>query len=94
MDVVISMLDHHLSLTGEIIDRLARVDPSTLDRPITLSVEGIDRDPTLRSVCTRLVGQLEMWVGAPKGANRRPLARGGPLQFPSSPSARALYAGG
>jgi AraC family transcriptional regulator len=70
MDVVVSMLDHHLSLTGEIIHRLSQVDRDALDRPIKLSVEGIDREPTLRSVCARLVGQLEMWVGALQGADR------------------------
>lgn len=73
MDVVISMLDHHLSLSGEIIDRLAQVDEEFLDRPITLSVEGIDRDPTLRSICARLVGQLEMWIGALHGADHAPV---------------------
>jgi len=73
MDVVISMLDHHLSLTGEIIDRLRQVDGEALDRPIELSVEGIDRDPTLRSVSARLVAQLEMWVSALQGAERAPV---------------------
>ena len=72
VDVVTSMLDHHLYLTGEIIDRLPRVDAEALDRPITLSVEGIDRSPTLRSVSARLVGQLEMWVAALQGADRVP----------------------
>jgi AraC family transcriptional regulator len=75
MDVIISMLDHHLSLTSEIIDRLPLIDHDVLDRPIKLSVEGIDRDPTLRSVCARLVGQLEMWVGALQGADRAPVDR-------------------
>ena len=51
-----------------------------LDQPIELSVEGIDADPTLRSVADRLVGQLEMWVDAVAGAHRdaagrRPYAR-------------------
>jgi AraC family transcriptional regulator len=68
MEVVIRMLDHHLSLVGEILDRLGRVDDDALDRPIELSVEGIDRDPTLRRVCDRLVSQLEMWVAAFEGA--------------------------
>ena len=72
MDVVIRMLDHHLSLVGEILERLGRVDDDALDRPIELSVEGIDRDPTLRRVCDRLVSQLEMWVAAFEGATRVP----------------------
>jgi AraC-like DNA-binding protein len=72
MDVVIRMLDHHLLLVGEIVDRLERLDEDALDRPIELSVEGIDRDPTLRRVCDRLVGQLEMWVSAVEGRDRVP----------------------
>jgi AraC family transcriptional regulator len=43
-----------------------------LDRPIQLSVEGIDRDPTLRSLAERLVSQLEMWVSAVGGGTRMP----------------------
>jgi AraC-like DNA-binding protein len=75
VDVVILMLDHHLSLVGDIIDRLERVDDDALDRPIELSIEGIDRDPSLRRVCERLVGQLEMWVAALEGAERVPAGR-------------------
>jgi AraC family transcriptional regulator len=66
------MIDHHLELTGAIIDRTATVDEATLDRPIELSVEGIDRDPTLRSMSDRLVGQLEMWVSAVEGGTEMP----------------------
>jgi AraC family transcriptional regulator len=81
MEVVIRMLDHHVSLVGEIFDRLEHVDDDALDRPIELSVEGIDRDPTLRRVCDRLVSQLEMWVAAFEGATAVPAADN------SSPSA-------
>jgi len=72
MDVLVRMLDHHLFLVGEIVDRLDGVTDEVLDRPIELSVEGIDRDPTLRSVADRLVGQLEMWVAAVGGATAMP----------------------
>jgi AraC family transcriptional regulator len=72
MDVLTRMIDHHLELTGAIIDRTAAVDDATLDRPIELSVEGIDRDPTLRSLSDRLVGQLEMWVSAVEGGTEMP----------------------
>lgn len=67
MDIVIAMLDHHLSLVAEIFERLERVDSGVLDRPIEQSIEGIDGDPTLRSICDRLVGQLEMWSAALQG---------------------------
>ena len=72
MDVVIRMLDHHLWLVGEIVDRTASVTDEVLDRPIELSVEGIDEAPTLRSLSDRLVGQLEMWVDAVGGATQMP----------------------
>jgi len=72
MDVLVQMLDHHLWLVGEIIDRTARLDDAALDQRIELSVEGIDEDPTLRSVTGRLVGQMEMWVSALEGGTLMP----------------------
>ncbi len=72
MDVLEGMFNHHLSLVADIIDRTARVSDQVLDRPIELSVEGIDRDPTLRSVTNRLVGQLEMWIAALEGGTSMP----------------------
>lgn len=72
MDVLEGMFDHHLSLVSDIIDRTGRVSDEVLDRPIELSVDGIDCDPTLRSVTNRLVGQLEMWITALEGGTAMP----------------------
>jgi AraC family transcriptional regulator len=72
MDVLTGMLDHHLTLVGEIIDRAARVGDHVLDQPIELSVAGIDRGPTLRSLTDRLVGQLEMWITSLEGGTVMP----------------------
>jgi AraC family transcriptional regulator len=72
MDVLIRMTDHHLDLVGSIIDRTAMLDDDILDRPIELSVEGIDMSPTLRSVTDRLVSQLEMWNSALEGGTSMP----------------------
>lgn len=72
MDVLTRMLDHHLWLSQQIIARAAQLDDTVLDRPIELSVEGIDDSPTLRSLCDRLVGQLEMWVRAFEGKSGMP----------------------
>jgi hypothetical protein len=72
MDVLTRMVDHHLWLVGEIVDRTGHVDDDTLDRPIELSVEGIDEDPTLRRVTDKLVYQLEMWVTAVEGGTAMP----------------------
>jgi len=72
MDVLEGMLDHHLSLVGDIIDRSSRVGDRVLDQPIELSVGGIDAHPTLRSLTDRLVSQLEMWIAALDGAATMP----------------------
>lgn len=72
MDVITRMLDHHLSLVGDIIDRVGRLGDDALDEPIELSVEGIDDDPTLRSLTDRLVSQLEMWLTAVEGGTKIP----------------------
>jgi len=72
MDVLEGMLDHHLSLVGDIVDRSAGVGDRVLDQPIELSVEGIDAHPTLRSLTDRLVSQLEMWIAALEGAAAMP----------------------
>src|ERR1700689_2778925 len=62
MTILTKMLDHHLWLSGQILDRAARLNDEVLDQPIELSVEGIDAAPTLRSLATRLVTQLETWL--------------------------------
>ncbi len=72
MDVLEGMLDHHLSLVGDIVDRSAGVGDRVLDQPIELSVAGIDAHPTLRSLTDRLVSQLEMWIAALEGAAAMP----------------------
>ena len=69
MDVLTRMYEHHVRLTGEILDRLDRLDDAVLDRQIELSVEGIDGQPALRSLADRLVRQLEMWVTAVDGGS-------------------------
>jgi AraC family transcriptional regulator len=61
MDLVVTMTDHHIWLLGQMIDRASRLDDAGLDEPIELSVEGIDQSPTLRSLLSRLVDQMEIW---------------------------------
>lgn len=68
MDVLVRMLDHHLSVTGKIIDRTAALPDATLDRPL-LTVDGIDNPPTLLATTERLVSQLEMWITALEGGS-------------------------
>ena len=64
MDLVIRMVEHYVWLTGEMLSRAERLSGDALDAPVEISVEGIDSDPTLRSLLSRLVGQLAMWDAA------------------------------
>ncbi len=61
MDLLQAMVRHHVWLVGEMIDRAATLSDERLDEPIEISVEGVDDDPTMRSLLSRLVGQLAMW---------------------------------
>jgi AraC family transcriptional regulator len=61
MDLVRTMVDHHIWLLGEMVGQAATLTDEQLDQPIEISVEGIDDHPTLRSLLSRLVGQLWMW---------------------------------
>ena len=61
MDLIVRMVDHHVWLLGEMIDRAATLDDDTLDRPLATANTDVDDDPTLRSLLSRLVGQLDMW---------------------------------
>jgi AraC-like DNA-binding protein len=61
MDLVVTMTEHHIWLVGQLIEGASRLDDDQLDRPIEISVEGIDEQPTTRSLLSRLVGQMEMW---------------------------------
>lgn len=62
MDLLTRMIDHHVWLVGEILDRAASLDDAVLDEPITLSVEGIDDSPSLRQLGVLLVAQEERWL--------------------------------
>ncbi len=61
MDLLVRMVEHHVWLVGELIDHAGKLDDAKLDQPITISVEGVDDDPTIRSLLSRLVGQMDMW---------------------------------
>jgi hypothetical protein len=61
MDLLTRMVEHHVWLVGEMVDRAARIGDEDLDRPIEISVTPIDDDPTLRTLLSRLIGQMHMW---------------------------------
>jgi AraC family transcriptional regulator len=59
MDLLTRMVEHHIWLVGEMIERARRLPAEELDKRIELSV---DDDPqTIRSLLSRLVGQMDMW---------------------------------
>ena len=63
VDLVVEMVEHHVWLVGELVDRARLVSEDDLDAPFAGSVEGIDGG-TLRWALSRLVGQMEMWNAA------------------------------
>jgi len=67
MDLLLRMVDHHVWLVDQMLTRAATLSDEQLDARIELSVEGVDDNPTLRSLLSRLVGQLDMWSGAIAG---------------------------
>jgi AraC family transcriptional regulator len=64
MDVLVRMVEHHVWLTGEMIERADRLSAAQLDERIELSVEGIDDDVSIRYLLDRLVWQEEMWLAS------------------------------
>jgi AraC-like DNA-binding protein len=61
MNLLTKMVEHHVWLVGELLQRAERLDAGQLDAPIELSVEGLDDQPTIRSLLSRLIGQMDMW---------------------------------
>jgi AraC family transcriptional regulator len=61
MELVMTMFDHHVWAVGKMIDLAGDLSDGPLDTPIVLSVEGVDDDPTIRSLLSRLVRQMAMW---------------------------------
>ena len=64
MDLLTAMIEHHVWLVGEMLTRAERLPADQLSKPVQISVEGIDENPTLRTLLARLVGQLAMWDAA------------------------------
>jgi AraC family transcriptional regulator len=64
MDLLTRMVEHHIWLIGEMIERADRLTDEQLDAPIEVPIGTIDDDMTIRSVLGRLVGQLAQWNAA------------------------------
>ena len=62
MNLLTAMVEHHVWLTGEMIGCADRLTDEQLDAPIELSVD--DDRQTIRTLLSRLVGQMGMWNAA------------------------------
>ena len=62
MDLIVRMVEHHVWLVGQMVDRAARLTDEQLDTEIKISVDDVDESPTLRRLLSRLVGQMDMWI--------------------------------
>jgi AraC-like DNA-binding protein len=62
MELLTKMVEHHIWLTGEMIRVAERLSDEQLDQLIELDVD--DDQQTIRSLLSRLVGQMGMWNAA------------------------------
>ncbi|MCB0895150.1 MAG: AraC family transcriptional regulator [Nocardioides sp.] len=62
MNLLTKMVEHHVWLTGEMIRVAGRLSDDQLDQPIELDVD--EDEQTIRSLLSRLVGQMGMWNAA------------------------------
>jgi hypothetical protein len=62
MDLMTRMVEHHIWLTGEMVRLAGRLTDEHLDQPIELDVD--DDEQTVRSLLSRLIGQMGMWNAA------------------------------
>jgi AraC family transcriptional regulator len=64
MDLLTKMAEHHVWLVGELVERAGRLSDAQLDEKIRVSVDNEDGKMTTRSIVSRLIGQMDMWMCA------------------------------
>ncbi len=62
MDLLTKMIEHHIWLIGQMVDCAKRLSDEQLDKRIDISVDADEQ--TLRSLLSRLIGQMDMWNSA------------------------------
>src|SRR3954452_9192053 len=62
MELMTRMVEHHVWLTGEMVRLAGRLTDGQLDQPIEVDVD--DDRQTIRSLLSRLIGQMGMWNAA------------------------------
>lgn len=65
MDPLTNMVEQHIWMTREMIERAARFTDDQLDAPLGFSAD--DDGKTLRRLLSRLIGQLDLWNHAIAG---------------------------
>ena len=65
MELLTRMVEHHIWFVSEMLTRAERLPDDVLDRPIEISVDGVDRDPTLRSLLARPSGRWRCGMRRP-----------------------------
>lgn len=63
MDLVVEMVEHHVWLVDQLVERAAGLTDEQFDLPFSGPVEGIDGN-SLRWSLSRLIGQMGMWCAA------------------------------
>lgn len=63
VDLVVEMVEHHVWLVGQLVERAATLTDDQLDEPLAGPIDGIDGE-TLRWSLSRLIGQMAMWNAA------------------------------
>ncbi|MCW2781140.1 MAG: AraC family transcriptional regulator [Marmoricola sp.] len=63
MDLLTRMVEHHVWLTGEILNKATRLTDEQLDERIEVNVDD-DEQQSLRRLLSRLIGQMGMWNAA------------------------------
>lgn len=64
MDLISRMVEHHIWLTGELIECAVQLTDDQLDERIVVNVDDDPNPSTLRRILSRLVGQMAMWNAA------------------------------
>ncbi len=59
VDLIVKMVEHHVWMVGEMVDRASTLSDEQLDTPTGTGIE--DEPQTMRSLLSRLVGQMDMW---------------------------------
>ncbi|GLZ78663.1 AraC family transcriptional regulator [Actinorhabdospora filicis] len=64
MSIVTDLIDQHVTLVGELLEKARPLSAEALDRPVPYAVDYSSGDTTLRELLAHLVGSTERWIAA------------------------------